>query len=108
MAERPTELPDLPPRLDQAILDPLLTNDQLLELCDAGRQESVRAICTTLPQLPLLRERLGRSDHGPRLIAAIGFPFGVIPPDLKRAEACLLYTSPSPRDGLLSRMPSSA
>ena len=25
-----------------------------------------------------------------------------------RGEACLLYTSPSPRDGLLSRMPSSA
>ena len=24
------------------------------------------------------------------------------------AEPCLLYTSPSPRDGLLSRMPSSA
>ena len=29
--------------------------------------------------------------------------------EVKRAyEACLLYTSPSPRDGLLSRMPSSA
>ena len=26
----------------------------------------------------------------------------------KEAEICLLYTSPSPRDGLLSRMPSSA
>ena len=26
----------------------------------------------------------------------------------KRLESCLLYTSPSPRDGLLSRMPSSA
>ena len=25
-----------------------------------------------------------------------------------RANTCLLYTSPSPRDGLLSRMPSSA
>ena len=25
-----------------------------------------------------------------------------------QADACLLYTSPSPRDGLLSRMPSSA
>ena len=25
-----------------------------------------------------------------------------------KPEACLLYTSPSPRDGLLSRMPSSA
>ena len=30
--------------------------------------------------------------------------------DLRRVtlDACLLYTSPSPRDGLLSRMPSSA
>ena len=28
--------------------------------------------------------------------------------DMYRAFACLLYTSPSPRDGLLSRMPSSA
>ena len=27
---------------------------------------------------------------------------------LLKAYACLLYTSPSPRDGLLSRMPSSA
>ena len=26
----------------------------------------------------------------------------------QRSSACLLYTSPSPRDGLLSRMPSSA
>ena len=27
---------------------------------------------------------------------------------LERLKSCLLYTSPSPRDGLLSRMPSSA
>ena len=27
---------------------------------------------------------------------------------LEAVERCLLYTSPSPRDGLLSRMPSSA
>ena len=35
---------------------------------------------------------------------------GVVPEVASRAhlEACLLYTSPSPRDGLLSRMPSSA
>ena len=31
---------------------------------------------------------------------------GVVP--LAKAHSCLLYTSPSPRDGLLSRMPSSA
>ena len=29
-------------------------------------------------------------------------------PDLDKRDYCLLYTSPSPRDGLLSRMPSSA
>ena len=27
---------------------------------------------------------------------------------MNRNDCCLLYTSPSPRDGLLSRMPSSA
>ena len=30
------------------------------------------------------------------------------PCDFNQTKACLLYTSPSPRDGLLSRMPSSA
>ena len=29
-------------------------------------------------------------------------------PSFDRSNYCLLYTSPSPRDGLLSRMPSSA
>ena len=29
-------------------------------------------------------------------------------PDGLKIKSCLLYTSPSPRDGLLSRMPSSA
>ena len=28
--------------------------------------------------------------------------------EIEKANSCLLYTSPSPRDGLLSRMPSSA
>ena len=28
--------------------------------------------------------------------------------DVESVSTCLLYTSPSPRDGLLSRMPSSA
>ena len=33
---------------------------------------------------------------------------GKIKPGGKKKKTCLLYTSPSPRDGLLSRMPSSA
>ena len=39
------------------------------------------------------------------LILAVALTFIPGFPDL---EICLLYTSPSPRDGLLSRMPSSA
>ena len=31
-----------------------------------------------------------------------------VQPDISSNSFCLLYTSPSPRDGLLSRMPSSA
>ena len=34
--------------------------------------------------------------------------FGPAYKGITLASACLLYTSPSPRDGLLSRMPSSA
>ena len=35
-------------------------------------------------------------------------PLPDIRPLKEKADNCLLYTSPSPRDGLLSRMPSSA
>ena len=34
--------------------------------------------------------------------------FGILFPVFSLNTTCLLYTSPSPRDGLLSRMPSSA
>ena len=37
-----------------------------------------------------------------------GYTYSGIPVAVAAALACLLYTSPSPRDGLLSRMPSSA
>ena len=34
--------------------------------------------------------------------------FNLTSPTCRKSFLCLLYTSPSPRDGLLSRMPSSA
>ena len=34
--------------------------------------------------------------------------YGGVVPEIASRKHCLLYTSPSPRDGLLSRMPSSA
>ena len=36
------------------------------------------------------------------------FLFNYLDNNLNKNITCLLYTSPSPRDGLLSRMPSSA
>ena len=41
-----------------------------------------------------------------REITSVGFKDCKIAID--ECDGCLLYTSPSPRDGLLSRMPSSA
>ena len=42
------------------------------------------------------------------LMPAFGVVDGVQAATVEMAHTCLLYTSPSPRDGLLSRMPSSA
>ena len=38
----------------------------------------------------------------------VGFIKEAVNADFDEVLGCLLYTSPSPRDGLLSRMPSSA
>ena len=38
----------------------------------------------------------------------VGQPLNIYVPEEMQDYYCLLYTSPSPRDGLLSRMPSSA
>ena len=57
-------------------------------------------------------------NPGPYGMAQTGVPFGATAMardilhiehrDIETPSGCLLYTSPSPRDGLLARMPSSA
>ena len=52
--------------------------------------------------------RMGRyAENKPKCLVPVkGIP--MIMNTIEKYKDCLLYTSPSPRDGLLSRMPSSA
>src|SRR5680860_1331783 len=63
--------------------------------------------------LRIVGELMGSGDPGAAFtaITQIGTESAVLlyfRRDIARICVCLLYTSPSPRDGLLSRMPSSA
>ena len=58
--------------------------------------------------LPLLRIILKQSLPFALLVLLMSFYYRVDSVMIERMLPCLLYTSPSPRDGLLSRMPSSA
>ena len=71
-------------------------------------EDSVKIILRSIPQgIEYDAERMWinvTDVDGEDLIGTLdNHPF-----DMPQLQACLLYTSPSPRDGLLSRMPSSA
>ena len=83
---RRQELPDIPPLIHQALLNPLLQEEELLTLCDAAKQLGFGGVCVSLIHLEAVRRRLG--GHGPvKLIATVAFPFGALPTELKQAQA---------------------
>ena len=64
--------------------------------------DSLKPFCKILvPEPPKKEEPAKANPDGTTPAAPVVVPKTVVVP-------CLLYTSPSPRDGLLSRMPSSA
>ena len=69
---------------------------------------------STIAQADLFRVATGGKLANDTVLVVCQFSGGndglntVVPYGDKRYYDCLLYTSPSPRDGLLSRMPSSA
>ena len=63
---------------------------------DGGMSDNIRTALYEADYSCTLANRYSAAP--PRLSRVVG----------KHCESCLLYTSPSPRDGLLSRMPSSA
>ena len=83
---RRQDLPDIPPLIHQALLNPLMQEEELLTLCDAARQLGFGGVCVSLNQLETVRRRLG-GQGAVKLIATIAFPFGALPAELKQAEA---------------------
>ena len=89
-------------------------------LAAAGKEilgHRVYASLDDLPVIPDLVEVFRKSSDAPEVVAdaarvgarTVWLQLGIWNEDAARqAEACLLYTSPSPRDRQKSRMPSSA
>ena len=93
-----------------AILPPgkriLVIAGQIGNLIDGSMVEGLEAQYEqTLKNIHALVTSQGGSKHD---IARITVFLTEEPSDWSKIKDCLLYTSPSPRDGLLSRMPSSA
>ena len=85
-SRRQRELPELPPMIHQAVLDPLLSEEALFNLCDAARLLNFGGLCSSLCHLEAVRSRIGTCSRL-RLFAVVDFPFGTIPAELKRAQA---------------------
>jgi len=72
--------------IHQAILNPHLEKEILVQICDGSKQNGFAGLCTSLSHLSIARERLG-SKSTTKLISVIAFPFGFIPTSNKLKEA---------------------
>tara|TARA_B100000579_G_scaffold123855_1_gene99801 strand:+ start:566 stop:1249 length:684 start_codon:yes stop_codon:yes gene_type:complete len=70
----------------QAVLNPHLGKEILVQICDGSKQNGFAGLCTSLSHLSIARERLGKKSTT-KLISVIAFPFGFIPTYNKLKEA---------------------
>lgn len=86
MPDPRSDAPDLAPLIDHALLDPRQGRDAVRRCCEEARHHGFAGVCLASRWMPQAREWLG--GKGPtRLVSVIGFPFGAVAGDLKRAEA---------------------
>ena len=69
----------------QAILNPHLEKEMLVQFCNASKQNEFKGLCTSLSHLSIARESLGNKSNT-KLISVIAFPFGFIPTSNKIKE----------------------
>ena len=70
----------------QAVLNPHLDKEMLVQICNGSKQIGFAGLCTSLSHLSIAREKLG-SKSTTKLISVIAFPFGFIPTSNKLKEA---------------------
>lgn len=80
------ELPDLAPLIDHSLLDPHHGREAVSRCCDEARHFGFAGVCVASRWVAVARERLPVGGTV-RLVSVIGFPFGAVPPQVKRAEA---------------------
>ena len=104
---------ELNEKIHAIIINPYLTWEDFRMNCDLIKKYNIKNISTSLNYLIDLRNCLGY--YSADINALISYPLADLPVSFieelvcfAKDKGCLLYTSPSPRDGLLSRMPSSA
>ena len=88
--------------ITEAAIDPSLKRQSAARQLAMNRLEEASKAKTAGDQR-LFYEEINNGIYG-----YISDKFLVAPSDLNQLHICLLYTSPSPRDATLSRMPSSA
>ena len=95
------------------------TRPDILPMSLEPRAKFAHSFKPTVKKLDVkIDEQFTYHDDGEKRIATLGIDSYIVdvkadddggsPMTMGSVKACLLYTSPSPRDGLLSRMPSSA
>jgi deoxyribose-phosphate aldolase len=80
------DLPDLAPLIDHALLDPHRGLEAVRRCCEEGLHFGFAGICLNSRWIAAAREFLPVGG-AVKLISVVGFPFGAIPPAIKRAEA---------------------
>ena len=89
---------------------PQKKNPDMAELVRGGAAKTIGnlvALLSLLKNQPLAYNRDNQEDKAP-LFASIDYVLSAIDITSAMVAGCLLYTSPSPRDLVISRMPSSA
>jgi deoxyribose-phosphate aldolase len=80
------DLPDLAPLIDHALLDPHRGLEAVRRCCDEGLHFGFAGICLNSRWIAVAREFLPVGG-AVKLVSVVGFPFGAVPPAVKRTEA---------------------